>query len=73
MYMDKLRNIITEEDYIRISNRLTSDRTNLAKQKGELEQKLKLSEQNLDTKNNAKDEKELNELIETFLKLEIID
>ncbi len=73
MYMDKLRNIILQEDYIRISNKLTLDRTNLTKQKKELEQKLKLYEQNLDTKNNTKDEKEVNELIEKFLKLEKID
>lgn len=73
MYMDKLRNIILQEDYIRISNKLSLDRTNLTKQKKELEQKLKLYEQNLDTKNNTKDEKEVNELIEKFLKLEKID
>ncbi len=73
MYMDKLRGIITEEDYVRISNKLTFDRTNLIKQKEELEQNLRLLEQNFDTKNNKKDEKELEELIENFLKLEQID
>ena len=73
MYIDKLRNIITEEDYVRISNKLTFDRTNLTKQKGELEQKLKLSDQNLDIKNKTKNEKELNELIGNFLKIEKID
>ncbi len=73
MYIDKLRNIITEEDYVRISNKLTFDRTNLTKQKAELEQKLKLSDQNLDIKNKTKNEKELNELIENFLKTKKID
>ncbi len=73
MYMDKLRGIIAEEDYVRISNKLTFDRTNLSKQKEELEQKLKLSEQNFNKKSNTKDEKELDKLIENFLKLEQID
>jgi len=73
MYIDKLRGIITEEDYVRISNKFTFDKSNLSKQNKELEQKLKLSEQNFDTKNNTKDEKELYELIENFLKLEQID
>ncbi len=73
MYMDKLRGIITEEDYVRISHKLTFDRENLTKQKGKLEQNLKLSEQNFDNKNNTKDEKELEELVENFLKLEQID
>ena len=73
MYMDKLQGIITEEDYVRISNKLTFSRTNLAKQKEELEQKLNKSEQNFNKKDNSKDEKELNELIEEFLKLEKVD
>ncbi len=73
MYIDKLRGIITEEDYVRISNKLTFDRTNLSKQKEELEQKLNKSEQNFNKKDNTKEEKELNEIIENFLKLEQID
>ena len=73
MYMDKLQGIITKEDYVRISNKLTFGRTNLAKQKEELEQKLNKSEQNFNKKDNTKDEKELNELIEEFLKLEKVD
>ena len=73
MYMDKLQGIITEEDYVRISNKLTFSRTNLTKQKEELEQKLNKSEQNFNKKDNTKDEKELNELIEEFLKLEKVD
>ena len=50
MYMDKLQGIILEEDYIRVSQKFIFDRTNLIKQK-----------------------KELDELIENFLKLEQID
>ncbi len=38
MYMDKLQGIILEEDYIRVSQKLIFDRTNLTKQKEELEQ-----------------------------------
>ena len=33
MYMDKLQGIILEEDYIRVSQKLIFDRTNLTKQK----------------------------------------
>ena len=73
MYIDKLRNIITEEDYVRISNKFTLDRTNFVKQKEKLEEKLKLSEQNLDEKNKTRNEKELNQFIEDFLRLEKID
>jgi len=73
MYMDKLRRIITEEDYVRMSNKLTLDRGNLTKQKEELQQKLKVLEQNLHKKNNVKNEKECNGVIEKFLKLEQID
>ncbi len=73
MYMDKLRGIIAEEDYVRISNKLTFDRTNLSKQKKELEQKFNKSEQNFNKKDNTKEEKELDKLIENFLKLEQID
>jgi len=73
MYMDKLRSIITEEDYIRISNKLTFDRTNLARQKEELEQKLIGIEEKTATRNKTKYEKECNELIEEFLKLEKVD
>ena len=71
MYMDKLQGIILEEDYIRVSQKLIFDRTNLVKQKEELEQKL--IETEISTKNKTKEEKELNKLIENFLKLEKID
>lgn len=73
MYMDKLQSIILEEDYIRISQKLISDRTNLIEQKKELEQKLIKTEQKISSKNKTKEEKELDQLIENFLKLEQID
>lgn len=73
MYMDKLQGIILEEDYIRVSQRFIFDRTNLMKQKEELEQKLIRTEDEVNTKNKTKEEKELDELIENFLKLEQID
>lgn len=73
MYMDKLQGIILEEDYIRVSQRFIFDRTNLMKQKQELEQKLIGTEEKIGTKNKTKEEKELDELIENFLKLEQID
>lgn len=49
------------------------DRTNLIKQKEELEQKLIGTEEKINTKYKTKEEKELDELIENFLKLEKID
>ena len=71
--MDKLHSIIFEEDYIRVSQKFIFDRTNLMKQKEELEQKLIGTEDEVDTKNKTKKEKELDQLIENFLKLEQID
>ena len=73
MYMDKLQGIILEEDYIRVSQKLIFDRTNLTKQKEEVEQKLIGTEEKISSKNKTKEEKELDELIENFLKLEQID
>ena len=73
MYMDKLQSIILEEDYIRESQKFIFDRTNLIKQKEELEQKLIGTEEKISTKNKTKEEKELDNLIENFLKLEQID
>jgi len=45
----------------------------LTKQKEELEQKLIGTEDKINTKNKTKEEKELDQLIENFLKLEQID
>ena len=73
MYIDKLQGIILEEDYIRVSQKFIFDRTNLMKQKEELEQKLIGTEEKCSTKDRTTEEKELDELIENFLKLEQID
>lgn len=73
MYMDKLQDIILEEDYIRISQKFIFDRSNLMKQKEELEEKLIETEEKISTKNKTKEEKELEQLIEKFLKLKQID
>ena len=73
MYMDKLRGVLQEEDYIRVSQKFNSERTKLNEQKKELEQKLVLKEDKLQTKNRTKEKKELDELIENFLKLEQVD
>ena len=73
MYMDKLQGIILEEDYIRVSQKFIFDRTNLTKQKEELEQKLIGTEEKTSTRNKTKVEKELDQLIENFLKLKKID
>ena len=64
MYIDKLRNIISEEDYIRISNRLISDRTSLIKQKEEIKNK---------SHKRKISKEEIEKIIENFLKLEKID
>ena len=73
MYMDKLRGVLQEEDYIRILQKLKFERIKLNEQKKELEQKLSQTEEKVDNKNRAKEEKELDKLIEDFLKLEKID
>ena len=53
--------------------KLTFERTKLNDQKKELEEKLSQTEEKMDNKNKVKEEKELEELIENFLKLEKID
>ena len=73
MYIDKLRDVLQEEDYIRVSQKLKFKRTKLNEQKKELEQKLGQTEDKVNNKNKVKEEKELEELIENFLKLEKID
>ena len=73
MYMDKLRGVLQEEDYVRVSQKLSLERTKLNEQKQELEQKLIETEDKIENKNHTKEEKELDELIENFLKLEKID
>ena len=73
MYMDKLKGILLEEDYIRYSQKFIFERTKLIKQKEELEQKLTQTEEKIITKNKTKEEKQLYELIKRFLKLEQID
>lgn len=73
MYMDKLKGILQEEDYIRVSQKFNFERTKLITQKKELEQKISQAELKLETKKSTKEEKELDNLIEEFLKLEKID
>ena len=69
IYMDKLRGILQEEDYIRISQKLSSERVGLNEQKQELEQRIIESEGKTE---NVK-EKELDNLIKDFLKFEKVD
>ena len=70
MYMDKLRGVLQEEDYVRVSQKLSLERTKLNDQKQELEQKIIGTEDKIENKNHTKEEKELDELIENFLKFE---
>ena len=73
MYMDKLKGILQEEDYIRVSQKLGSERVKLNEQKQELEQKLIGGEDKIENKRQKKEEKELGKLIENFLRFEEID
>lgn len=73
MYMDKLRGVLQEEDYIRVSQKFNFERTKLNEQKKELEQKLIGFDNKIESKNHTKEEKELDKLIEEFLKLDKID
>lgn len=68
MYMDKLRGVLQEEDYVRVSQKFNFEKTKLNEQKKELEQKLIGTEDKSPIIN-----KNLDELIEEFLKLEKID
>ena len=70
MYMDKLRGVLQEEDYVRVSQKFNLERTKLNEQKLELEQKLIGTEAKIESKIHTKEEKELDELIENFLKFE---
>ena len=70
MYMDKLRGVLQEEDYVRVSQKFNLERTKLSEQKQELEQKLIGTEDKIESKIHTKKEKELDELIENFLKFE---
>ena len=71
MYMDKLKGVLLEEDYVRYSQKLIFERANLIKQKEELEQELIKTQEEMSTKNQKREEVE--ELIESFLKLEKIN
>ena len=70
MYMDKLRGVLQEEDYIRVSQKLSLERAKLNEQKQELDQKLIGTEDKIESKIHTKEEKEVDELIENFLKFE---
>lgn len=70
MYMDKLRGVLQEEDYVRVSQKFNLERTKLSEQKQELEKKLIGTEDKIKNKIHTKEEKELDELIENFLKFE---
>ena len=50
MYMDKLKGVLQEEDYIRVSQKFNFERTKLNEQKKELEQKLKELDSKIETK-----------------------
>ena len=73
MYMDKLRGVLQEEDYVRVSQKFNFERTKLCNQKKELEQKLIGTEEKINTKNKTKEERKIDELIERFLKFEKLD
>ena len=73
MYMDKLRGVLQEEDYVRVSQKFNFERTKLCEQKKELEEKLIGLDNKIESTNHTKEEKELDKLIEEFLKLEKID
>ena len=70
MYIDKLNNILQEEDYIRIAQKLKEEILKLKNKKEELEKNIIKIENKKETKNS---EKEINEIIEEFLKFEKID
>lgn len=73
MYIDKLKSILQEENYIRVSQKFNFEKAKLNEQKQELERKLIGTEDKIARKNHIKEEKELDDLIEKFLKFENLD
>lgn len=73
MYIDKLKGILQEENYIRVSQKFNFEKEKLNAQKQELEQKLIETEDKITRKNHIKEEKKLDDLIENFLKFENLD
>lgn len=67
MYMDKLRGIISEENYIKYSEKMMQEKVNLFAQKDEIEREIK----NQDSKKNS--DYELDNIIKDFMKFENID
>ena len=67
MYMDKLKGILTEDNYIKYSEKLMQQKELILTQKAELENELKLEN------NKAETEKELDSIINEFMKFEKID
>lgn len=72
MYIDKLQGTILEEDYIRMSQKFNFEREKLNEQKKKLEEKL-IETEKIGIKNRVKKEKELEEVIENFLKFDKIE
>ena len=69
MYMDKLKGILQEEDYIRISQKLSLERNKLNEQKKELMAKSIEAEEKPQLQN---DQKEIQTIVNEFLKFENI-
>ena len=70
MYIDKLKGVLQEDDYIRVSQKFNFEKIKLNRQKKELEQKIIRTENKIAKKEFSKEKKELDELIEIFLKFE---
>ena len=73
MYIDKLKGILQEEDYIRVSQKLSLERVKLNQQKQELEKKIITKQDTIETKKCEKKKENLDKLIDNFLKFEKID
>ena len=59
MYMDKLRGVLQEEDYVRVSQKFDFERTKLNEKKKELEQKLSQTEEKVNNKKQSKRRKRI--------------
>ena len=73
MYIDKLKEILQEEDYIRVSQKLSLERVKLNQQKQELEKKIITKQDTIETKKCEEKKENLDKLIDNFLKFEKID
>ena len=70
MYMDKLNDIISTDDYMRFYNRFAEEKKDLTEKQYEIEQKIRTIKEN---ENETTDEKEIKKVVNEFLSMQEIN